>query len=283
MSSPDSSPGASSGAAMRVLCVGDVVGEEAAGWLADRIPQLRDEHGLDWVVVNAENCAVTGPNPMDGFGMTVEVVDQLLDAGVDAITGGNHSWDGPDVDKILAYPQVVRPLNLDEDRGQGLFTLRRGETTLTVINLLSPTAELPGMAAPMPRPLWPSWCQITAEHDLPGAVVIDLHGESPWEKASFAAAIDGQVAGVVGTHTHDPTLRGHLLPGGTGYVAELGMTGRLGHTGGGFDPMHFVAKLRGEDHTALPAYTLAEGPLDLGAVVLDIDATGATTAVTRIS
>lgn len=266
---------------MRVLCVGDVVGEEAAGWLARRLPRLREEHRLDRIVVNAENCAVTGPNPMDGFGMTVEIVDDLLEAGVDAITGGNHSWDGPEVDKILAYSQVVRPLNLDEDRGQGMLTLD-GDTTLTVINLLSPTAELPGMAAPSPRPLWPSWQEITGTHPLPGAVVIDLHGESPWEKASFTAAIDGQVAAVVGTHTHDPTLRGHVLPGGTGYVAELGMTGRLGYTGGGFDPKHFVAKLRGEDHTALSAYDLADGPLALGAVVLDINATGATTAVTRI-
>lgn len=93
---------------MRVLCVGDVVGEEAAGWLASRIGQLRDEHELDWIVVNAENGAVTGPNPMDGFGMTVEIVDTLLEAGVDAITGGNHSWDGPDVDKILSYPSQPR-------------------------------------------------------------------------------------------------------------------------------------------------------------------------------
>ena len=266
---------------MRVLCVGDVVGEEAAGWLAGRIGQLRDEHELDWIVVNAENGAVTGPNPMDGFGMTVEIVDTLLEAGVDAITGGNHSWDGPDVDKILAYPQMVRPLNLDEERGQGLLTLRGG-TTLTVINLLSPTAELPGMSAPKPHPLWPSWQEITVEHDLTGPTVIDLHGESPWEKASFAAALDGQASAVVGTHTHDPTQRGHVLPGGTGYVTELGMTGRLGHTGGGFDPMHFVAKMRGEDYTALPAYTLAKGPLALGAVILDIDPAGATTAITRI-
>lgn len=75
---------------------------------------------VDWVLVNAENAAVTGPSPMDGFGMTVEVVDELLGAGVDVITGGNHSWDGPEVDKVLAYPQVVRPANLDEDRGQGI-------------------------------------------------------------------------------------------------------------------------------------------------------------------
>ncbi|MFF5985866.1 YmdB family metallophosphoesterase [Prauserella flavalba] len=269
-------------AAMTVLAVGDVVGPEAAAWLADRLPHIREKLGLDWVVVNAENCAITGPLPMDGFGMTVEAVDLLLEAGVDAITGGNHSWDGPDVDKVLAYPQVIRPVNLDEDRGQGLLTLRYGDKTLTVVNMLSPTASLSGMTAPQPRPIWSSWTELEASEELPGAILIDLHGESPWEKASFAAALDGRVAAVVGTHTHDATLRGHILPDGTGYVAELGMTGPLGFTGGGFDPVHFVAKLRGEDFTKLPPYELATGPLALGAVALEIDDHGSVTKITRV-
>lgn len=268
---------------MSVLAIGDVVGADSADWLAQRLPRLRDEHHCDFVVVNAENCTVTGPLPMDGFGMTVEVVDRLLAAGVDAITGGNHSWDGPDVDKVLAYPQVIRPVNLDEPRGQGLTTLQAGDRTLTVINLLSPTATLPGMTAPEPRALWPSWTELTAAQQLPGATLIDLHGESPWEKASLATALDGQVSAVVGTHTHDPTLRGYLLPAGTAYIAELGMTGHLGFTGGGFDPAHFAARLRGEDYTQLPAYELASGPFTLGAVRIDIDADGTATAIDRIS
>jgi hypothetical protein len=267
---------------MTVLAVGDVVGAEAASWLATRIPVLREEHEIDWVVVNAENCAVTGPSPMDGFGMTVEVVDTLLGAGVDAITGGNHSWDGPDVDKVLAYPQVVRPVNLTESRGQGLLTLRRAEQVLTVVNMLSPSAALPGMNAPQPSPLWPAWTALRAIEPMPGAVVIDLHGESPWEKAAFATALDGQIAALAGTHTHDPTLRGHILPAGTGYITELGMTGRLGFTGGGFDPQHFAARLRGDDFTALPPYQLATGELTLGAVTIQIDATGSTTSISRV-
>jgi 2',3'-cyclic-nucleotide 2'-phosphodiesterase len=269
---------------MRVLFVGDVVGAEAARWVAARISTMREQHELDWVVVNGENCVVTGPNPMDGFGLTVEIADELLTGGVDAITGGNHSWDGPDVERVLNYSEVVRPVNVAEGLGQGVVTLKRGNgTALTVVNLLSPSAALPGMRAPAPHPIWPSWEQLYATEPMPGPIIIDLHGESAWEKASFATAVDGQVSAVLGTHTHDPTLRGHVLPGGTGYVTEVGMTGRLGFTGGGFDPAHFAALLRGEDLATLPPYELANGPMVLGAVVVTIDNDGTTATVERVA
>jgi 2',3'-cyclic-nucleotide 2'-phosphodiesterase len=266
-----------------VLAVGDIVGEDAAHWLAERVPTLRRELGLTWLVANAENCAVTGPSPTDGFGMTIEIVETLVAAGVDVITGGNHSWDGPDVEKVLAHPRVVRPANLADDRGRGVLHLTGPDgAELCVINLLSPTAVLPGMNAPEPRPLWPAWRELAGRHHLPAVTVLDVHGESPWEKAAMASALDGTVAALVGTHTHDATLRGHLLPGGTGYVAELGMTGRLGFTGGGFDPVQFATRFRGEPVDDLPPFDLATGELVLGAVLLEIDPDGATTAVTRI-
>lgn len=269
---------------MEILFVGDVVGEDATHWLADRVPALRRELALDHVVVNGENCAVTGPNPMTGFGLTTELVGVLIDAGVDVITGGNHSWDGPEVEAVLTHPQVVRPHNVPEGPGQGLITLGTGEAALTVVNLLSPTAALPGMRAPQPSPLWPAWQRLSASGDLRGTVLIDVHGESAWEKASFAAAIDGEAAAVLGTHTHDPTLRAHVLDGGTAFVTEVGMTGRLGHTGGGFDPVHFAARFRGEDHTTLPPFRLSTGPLALGAVHLSTEGSGPgkTTRITRI-
>ena len=99
---------------MDILFVGDLVGAEATEWLASRVPELRRELDLDHVVVNAENSAVTGPNPMTGFGMTTDLVRTLRDSGVDAITGGNHSWDGPEVADVLNDPRVVRPCNVDE-------------------------------------------------------------------------------------------------------------------------------------------------------------------------
>lgn len=267
---------------MRVLAVGDVVGEEAAEWLAESVPELRGEHGCDFVVVNAENCAVTGPNPMNGFGLTVKLVELLVESGVDVITGGNHSWDGDEVDAVFGHPRVVRPANISDDRGRGVLTVTRGRDELTVVNLLSPTAKLPGMYAPEPAPLWQSWQGLAGSEELRGSVVIDLHGESPWEKASMASAIDGTVAALVGTHTHDATLRGHILPGGTGFVSELGMTGRLGFTGGGFDPVHFATAFRGEPIDDLPPYALATGDLVLGAVVLEITEDGRTTSIERL-
>lgn len=268
---------------MKVLFVGDIVGVEAAQWVAAQVPVMREQHELDWVVINGENCVVTGPSPMDGFGLTVPIVDELLDAGVDAITGGNHSWDGPDVERVLSYPEVIRPINVDDGIGRGMLTLRRQRQVLTVVNLLSPSAALPGMRAPAPHSIWPAWQRLVATGALRGAVLIDLHGESAWEKASFATAVDGQVSAVLGTHTHDPTLRGHVLAGGTGYVTEVGMTGRLGFTGGGFNPVHFAALLRGEDPAALPPYELADGAMVWGAVVVTIDDNGTTRTIERVT
>ncbi len=266
---------------MEILFIGDIVGAEAARWVASRVPRLREELALDWVIVNGENCGVTGPRPNDGFGLSVEVVDELLGGGVDLITGGNHTWDGPEVAQVLSYDEVLRPANVDEPAGRGVATLTSGVEALTVVNLLSPTAALPGMLAPQPYPLWDSWLKLGRPDSLAGNVLIDLHGESAWEKASFTMAVDGDVTAVLGTHTHDPTLRGHILPGGTGYVTEVGMTGRLGFTGGGFDPMHFAAALRGEDTSKLPPYSLATGPMALGAVLVTVS-DGHTKAIRRV-
>jgi calcineurin-like phosphoesterase len=266
----------------RILAVGDIVGEEALGLLASLLPSVRRAYDVDWIIVNAENCTVSGPSPMDGFGMTEAAAATLAAAGVDVVTGGNHSWDGDDTKAALGHPNVVRPWNVDSDLGRGIRTVTRGDSTLTVVNLLSPSAQLPGMRAPQPDDIWPAWLRLRESGILGGAVVIDLHGESPWEKMAFATAVDGQVTAVVGTHTHDPSLRGHILPAGTGLVTELGMTGRLGFTGAGFDPAHFAAALRGQDISALPPYELAAGPFTVGAVLITAEQ-DTVTDITRLS
>jgi calcineurin-like phosphoesterase len=99
---------------------------------------------------------------------------------------------------------------------------------------------------------------------------VDFHGDSAWEKMEFATAVDGRVAAVLGTHTHEPTINLHVLPRGTALVADVGMTGPSGSPGG-FPLDHFAAKMKGEDSASLPPFELAAGPMTLGAVLLRIE------------
>lgn len=123
---------------METLFIGDIVDAEAARWVASRVPRLREELALDWVVGNSENCVVTGPRTNDGFGLSVEVVGELIGGGVDLITGGNHTWDGPEVAQVLGYDEVLRPANVDEQAGWGVATLNSGAETLTVSTCSAP-------------------------------------------------------------------------------------------------------------------------------------------------
>ena len=257
---------------MNVLMVGDIVGPEAVVCLAERLPRLRRELELDLVIANAENCAVSGPVPRSGFGMAVGLVERLLEGGVDVITSGNHGWDGPDADAVHAHPRVVRPLNLPGDLpGKGTLTLEAGGEAVTVVNLGSRTAVMP-----MALPLYGSFTSAAPE----GTVIVDLHGDSAWEKMEFATAVDGRAAAVLGTHTHEPTLNLHVLPGGTAFVADVGMTGPAGGPGG-FPLTHFASEMRGEDPGALPPFELYGGPITLGAVLLRIEG-GRTSRIERV-
>jgi hypothetical protein len=125
-------------------------------------------------------------------------------------------------------------------------------------------------------PPYGSW----ADADLEGTVVVDFHGDSAWEKMEFATAVDGRVAAVLGTHTHEPTSNLHVLPGGTALVVDVGMTGPTGSPGG-FPLTHFAAEMRGEDTAALPPFGLSAGPITLGAVLLRIE-DGKTERIERV-
>jgi hypothetical protein len=116
--------------------------------------------------------------------------------------------------------------------------------------------------------------------DRRGTVIVDLHGDSAWEKMEFATAVDGMAAAVLGTHTHEPTLNLHLLPGGTAFVADVGMTGSSGSPGG-FPLTHFATRMRGEDTDDLPPFRMAEGPTTLGAVLLRVES-GKTVEIERL-
>lgn len=258
---------------MRLLFIGDIVGPAAGTWLIERLPVLRSTYRPDVIVANAENIAF-GTERTNGpglFGMTTDLIDPLLDAGVDVITSGNHAWDTDEADTLAvhAHPRVLRPVNMPDDvPGKGSVTIEVLGEPVTVVNLA--TQDAVATALP-PRDVWTTL-------DLPGTVIVDLHAESVIQKHIIANGLDGEVAAVLGTHTHEASLFTPILQRGTAFVPEVGMTG---HSGGaqGMPGDVFRALWNGEGWGGLT--TLAPGPLVLGAVVLDIEA-GRTTTIQRI-
>lgn len=257
---------------MRLLFIGDIVGPAATQYVARRLPELRADYAIDLVVANAENCVVSGPDPQRGYGMNLAAVELLLGHGVDLITSGNHAWDSPESELALAHPRVLRPLNVPSSRpGRGALTLELAGEPFTLLNLAD------AAALPEATPAYAAWCEL----DPHGSVVVDFHGASVQGKHEFAYAADGKVAAVIGTHTHEPTLHLHLLPGGTAFVADVGMTGP---TGGilGVEADYFVAALGRTPDLAPSPFSLASGPITLGAVIVTIEG-GLARELVRIS
>ncbi|MEC3980508.1 YmdB family metallophosphoesterase [Amycolatopsis sp. H20-H5] len=259
---------------MIVLFFGDVVGQEATEFLIKRLQQLRDHYRADLVIANAENSAP------DGLGTTAWQADSLLAGGVDVITGGNHSWDSPESVLALDNPRVLRPLNLTEGvPGRGSLTLDVGDETVTVINLADACA-MKSVRAAAGRfvPAYQAWTEATRT----GTVIVDYHGDHVLEKQIFARTVDGAAAAVLGTHTHEATLPLHVLPGGTAFVTDVGMTGPTGGVQGfGYDV--FVAGMRSSGNPfefGIPRPI--SGPIVLGAVLMEIEH-GKTVRLERLS
>lgn len=247
---------------MIVLFCGDIVGERATARLAEHLPRLRAEHRVDLVIANAENCAP------DGLGMGARQVDMLLASGVDVITGGNHSWDSPESVELLDRPQVIRPENLAAGvPGRGVIRAQADGQPVTVINLADHCAMKSVKATVGKfRPTYESWCEAPKE----GTVIVDYHGDHVLEKQIFAHAVDGVAAAVLGSHTHEATGPLHILPGGTAFVTEVGMTGP-GDGVQGFAPVNLVTGLRQNGNPfSAPMPWVSLGPIVLGAVLIEI-------------
>lgn len=257
---------------MRVLFVGDVVGPRAVDWLAARLPALRAEHQLGLIVVDAENCAP------DAESMTLAGVQQLLTAGADVITGGNHAFEGADVEAVLGHERVLRPLNVaDTVPGRGTLTTRVGGEHVRVV-VLADSAALE-VAPPFARMTLEPYDALVALAPGP-TTIVEIHALSAMAKQSLAYALDGEVAAVLGTHTHVPTLALEILPRGTALVTEVGMTGPLGGPLG-MDPQGVVERVRGLPARKLSPIRPAGGEIVLGAVLLEIEH-GLTRSLTRL-
>lgn len=246
----------------RILFVGDVVGDLGVGYLERHLPALIEAHRPTLVVVNGENADVTGPRPATGLGLTPRSAERLFRAGADVLTGGNHSWDGPEAAATLAVPRVLRPHNYGTRApGTGACVVERGGVRYGVLDLTSRSA-MP--AADHPYDAFEA--VVAGWGDAVDAVLVDFHGDAATEKVVFGYAVAGRAVAVLGTHTHVPTADARILPGGTAFVTDVGMTGPADSMQG-YDPDVFVAAYRDRLPLAAPS-RVADGPVALGAVLV---------------
>ena len=196
---------------MRILMVGDVIGRPGRKAIKSLVPGLRSEYGLDLVIVNAENAA-------GGLGLTQATAEEILESGVDVLTSGNHIWDQKEIIPHLEGElPILRPLNYPSGvPGRGYLV----RDDVLVVNLVGRTFmgsfDCPFRA--MDRLL----AELKAK---PPVIVIDFHAEATAEKVALGWYLDGRVSAVVGTHTHVGTVDARLLPKGTAYITDVGMTG----------------------------------------------------------
>jgi hypothetical protein len=203
---------------MRILFIGDVVGRSGRAIVLERLPRLIADWKLDLVVLNGENSA-------GGFGITEAIYNDLIDAGADAITLGNHAWDQREALVFIERaPRLIRPINYPPGtpgRGAALIDGKNGARAL-VVNAMGRIFldPLDDPFAAVEREL--AACPLKTGAD---AIVIDMHAEVTSEKQAMGYFADGRCSLVVGTHTHAPTADHRILPGGTAFVSDVGMTG----------------------------------------------------------
>jgi metallophosphoesterase (TIGR00282 family) len=203
---------------MKLLFIGDVVGGIGRRTLRVLLPELRERHQPDFVVVNGENAA-------GGLGITPRVADELFEVGADAITLGNHAYRHREVYGYLDdQARIVRPANyLRSQPGHGSCVVERNGVRLGIVNLSGNVFMQAG------RPAFVEVDSVLRELDgRVDHVVVDMHAEVTSEKIGMGWHLDGRVTAVIGTHTHVPTADARVLPGGTAYITDVGMTGPRG-------------------------------------------------------
>ncbi len=203
---------------MNILVIGDVVGSPGRTILKKALPLVFKKYDVDYCVANAENAA-------GGFGVTKEVCDELLDAGVDCLTSGNHIWDKREILGVVdLIPQLLRPLNYPEGqpgRGSHVGKGKRSATPVATLNLSCRVF----MNGALDDPFRLGLREVERLRREAKVIIVDIHGEASSEKTAIGHYLDGSVSAVVGTHTHVPTCDHRILPKGTAYCTDLGMTG----------------------------------------------------------
>lgn len=243
---------------MRILFVGDIVGSPGRRILKDHLADMVQQRGIDLAIVNCENAA-------SGFGITPRLADELFAAGADVLSGGNHIWDRKEILEYFPHqPRLLRPANFPDGLpGSGLFTGQtRSGIDYAVLNLQGRT-----FMAPIDCPFRGAERELARIPPETKIIVVDMHAETTSEKQAMGWFLDGKVSAVIGTHTHVMTADAHVLPKGTAFITDVGMTGP-------HDSIIGMAKETIIERflKSLPArFEVAEGDVQLHAVVIDAD------------
>ncbi|MDY7018826.1 MAG: TIGR00282 family metallophosphoesterase [Chloroflexota bacterium] len=250
---------------MKILAIGDVVGEPGRNAVTKVLPDLLREYDIHLVIGNGENCA-------GGLGITLATAKELFDSGIDVITSGNHIWAKreiiPYLDDDLA---LLRPLNYPSiNPGRG-YLLKKG---VLVVNLIGRT-----FIGNFDCPFRAMDQLLTMPDDIPKTIVVDFHAEATSEKVAMGRYLDGRVSAVLGTHTHVGTIDTKILPGGTAYVTDIGMVGPIDSVIG--DNADSVIK---RFLTQIPLrLSVGKGKVSFDAVLIEVsDETGKALDIKRI-
>jgi 2',3'-cyclic-nucleotide 2'-phosphodiesterase len=255
---------------MNLLFIGDVVGRPGRRAVGQWLPALRREVEADFVVVNGENSA-------GGFGITPEIFEELTAAGADVVTGGNHIWHTREAPALLdGEPRLLRPANYPAGapgRGAGVFPA--GGARVGVLNL-----EGRVFMEPLGSPFECGRDEVERLRADTPVILVDMHAEATSEKAALAWHLDGRVSAVVGTHTHVQTADERILPGGTAFITDAGMTGPRDSVIGMSREIVLQRFL-----TQIPArFEVAGGPAQLNGVLIEVDAaTGRALGIRRVN
>ena len=245
---------------MKVLFIGDIVGKPGRRAVKALLPGIVGNHGVDLVVANCENAA-------GGFGVTRKVVDELYGSEIDILTSGNHIWDKKDIEEFIGdYETLLRPANYPTGTpGRGSVVVQTASgISLGVLNL-----EGRVFMRPLDCPFRVAEREVDALRDKTDIIIVDIHAEATSEKEALGWFLDGRVSAVVGTHTHVQTADERVLPRGTAYITDVGMTG----------PCDSVLGIKKEVAlerflTLLPnRYDVAKGDVRLQGVLVNIDDT----------
>ena len=242
---------------MKILTIGDIVGENGVKKFKEELPKIRKEENIDFVIVNAENSA-------GGMGITTKIFNDIINLNVDAITMGNHTWGKKDIFSFIDHPKLLRPANYSKGvvgHGYGIYKCKG--KNIGVIDLIGRTDMNVLSDNPFTK-VMEIIDKIKSSCDM---IFVELHAEATAEKIAMANYLDGKVTAVYGTHTHVQTADETILKDGTAYITDIGMTGPIDSVIG----MDADASIK-RFVTSLPErYKLAEGKCMLNGCIFEVD------------